>query len=154
MPLALLMIDVDFFKSFNDNFGHVEGDHALRTLADTLKICIERPGDLAARFGGEEFAILLPGTDRDGAGKIAIAIRQAVAALAVPHEASPLGVLTVSIGVAARRPTAQEPRSSLVEAADAALYTAKTAGRDRIAFDGDKGALRFGWQRTRSPRVA
>ena len=119
-----------------------------------MRLCIERPGDLAVRFGGEEFAILLPGTARDGASKIATSIRQAVAALALPHEASPLGVLTVSIGVASRRPTAEEPPSSLVEAADAALYTAKAAGRDRIVCEGDKGATRFGWQRTRSPRVA
>ncbi len=154
MPLSLLMIDGDFFKSYNDTYGHVEGDHALRSVAEALKTCIDRPGDLAARFGGEEFAVLLPGADRDGAGKIAVSVRQAIAALAVPHEGSPLGILTVSIGAASRRPTLREPPSSLVEAADAALYSAKAAGRDRIGYDGDKGAVRFGWQRTRSPRVA
>ena len=140
--LSLIMLDGDFFKAFNDTYGHIEGDQALRLIADTLRRAVERPGDLVARFGGEEFVVLLPGTDREGANQIAEAIRQAVRDLALPHAGSTLGILTVSIGVASRWPRPQEGVATLIEAADAALYLAKADGRDRIVLDQGIAAAR------------
>ena len=152
--IALLMIDSDFFKAFNDTYGHLEGDHALKSLADTMKMCVERPGDLVARFGGEEFVVLLPNTGVDGANTIALAIRHAIADTALPHATSPFGQLTVSIGIAVRQPAGQDTRSDLVEAADAALYTAKAEGRDRIVLAGTKPMARPGKRVTPTVRVA
>lgn len=134
--LGLLMIDSDWFKAFNDTYGHVEGDHALRLIADTLTRAVERPGDLVARFGGEEFVVLLPSTDAAGAYTVAEAIKTAVADLAVPHAGAPGGVLTVSIGAASLWPRDYDVPASLIEAADTALYVAKAQGRNRIVVDG------------------
>lgn len=132
--ISLVMIDGDFFKAFNDTYGHVEGDEALRAIAETLRTCVSRPGDLVARFGGEEFVALLPRTDSAGADRIARSIRQAVVAIARPHRGSPMGFLTVSLGVASQQPASTDPASALIEAADSALYTAKSQGRDRIVI--------------------
>jgi diguanylate cyclase (GGDEF)-like protein len=133
-PLALAMADVDGFKAYNDAFGHPQGDRCLAAIAGVLARSVGRAGDLAARYGGEEFVVLLPGVDRPSALQVAEAIRRGVAALAIPHPASPTGsVVTISLGVAACVPAQGSPMASLVSEADAALYRAKQAGRNRTA---------------------
>lgn len=131
--LALVICDIDHFKEYNDRFGHLHGDQALRQVAATLAAVISRAGDLAARFGGEEFVLLLPGTDQEGALRVFEEVRKRVRELALPHAASVTGLLTLSAGVAcmdAAHPYAVPEQ--LLEAADQALYAAKAAGRDRI----------------------
>jgi diguanylate cyclase (GGDEF)-like protein len=145
-PLSLLMIDVDSFKAFNDAYGHVAGDDALRQVAQAIRVCLRRANDLPVRYGGEEFAVLSPGTPLEGGRHIAEKIRLAVRALAIPHAASAHGVVTVSIGVAASaRERFLRDRNVLMAEADAALYAAKRAGRDcvqlaakEISADGNK----------------
>ena len=131
-PLSLLAIDIDYFKPFNDHAGHPAGDRCLMQVARALQRCARHPGDLVARIGGEEFAVLLPDTSATAAHRVAERIRDELAAVAVAHPASPLGPrVTVSIGIATR--TAAMPSAeSLSAAADAALYAAKRAGRDRV----------------------
>ncbi len=132
-PLAVIMLDVDRFKSFNDTYGHPGGDACLRALADTIKILARRPADLPARYGGEEFVILLPDTDAAGALALAERICAAVRSLEIPHAGSDFGFATVSMGVAVMLPdAATQGPAALVEAADAALYAAKHAGRNTI----------------------
>ncbi|HEU4845536.1 MAG TPA: diguanylate cyclase [Burkholderiaceae bacterium] len=134
-PLAILMIDVDFFKRYNDRYGHQAGDECLKRVALTLKERLKRPYDLAARYGGEEFACLLP--DTDGAGALAMAeeLRLAIAALALEHDDSPVADhVTISIGVAVTLPQADGDCAALLRLADQALYRAKDAGRDRCSL--------------------
>ena len=128
-PLALILVDVDRFKAFNDAYGHPAGDACLRAVSAALAGALRRPADLAARYGGEEFAVLLPGTDEAGAMATAVRIQDAVRAAAVPHSGSEFEVVTVSMGVAVLAPGGDGP-AALVEAADAALYGAKRAGRN------------------------
>ncbi|WP_457320070.1 diguanylate cyclase domain-containing protein [Roseateles sp. P5_E11] len=136
--LALLLIDVDHFKRYNDRYGHVAGDACLREIAAAIRGCIRRPADLAARYGGEEFAVLLPQTDAAGARAMAQRIVDAVADLALAHaDATPSCLVSVSVGWAAARPDLDASvvltrGESLVEAADRGLYAAKAAGRGRI----------------------
>lgn len=140
-PLALLMVDADLFKPFNDRYGHQAGDEALVGLAAQLRCVATRPGDLAVRLGGEEFALLLPETDADGALAIAETLRGLVATLGLPHAASPTGRLTVSVGASVLVPTPAMDRADLMRTADAALYDAKARGRDRASlFRGDRRA--------------
>lgn len=136
LPLAMLMIDADRFKSYNDTYGHPAGDQLIKALAQCIAGSIRRPGDLAARYGGEEFMVLLPNTAGPGAKRVAEGIRAAVLALAHPHAAAPRGIASVSIGVAALKPAPGRSSGDLVAAADAALYRAKEDGRDlvRTAF--------------------
>ena len=133
LPFALILLDVDFFKKYNDRYGHVAGDACLRRIAGAIASGARRPADLAARYGGEEFALILPDTDLDGAMAVAELIRAAAAALSIEHQDSPLGRVTLSLGVAAGYPAeeAEKPANFWVEAADALLYAAKAAGRDR-----------------------
>ncbi len=136
-PLALLMIDVDFFKRYNDRYGHLEGDECLRRVAAALGRCARRPADLAARYGGEEFVLLLPETTQEEGAHVARCCLEAIDAEAVPHEDSSVAShVTVSIGVASMRadPAGGDP-SMLVRSADAALYRAKAGGRHRWAAD-------------------
>jgi diguanylate cyclase (GGDEF)-like protein len=138
--LSLLYIDADWFKSFNDRYGHGRGDEVLQAVAGTLDANIRRPRDVAARHGGEEFAVVLPETDLAGARIIAENIRKAILALDAVHEASPYQRVTVSIGVASAAPSRESDRSMLQEASDRALYDAKNAGRNCVrgpAMDGD-----------------
>ncbi len=131
--LALIMLDVDLFKHFNDHYGHLAGDACLQTLAVTLaQMGARREGDLAARFGGEEFVVLLPETDTPAAMGVAQQIQQALQALALPHEGVPLGVVTVSFGVASVVPHRDQAPEELLRRADRAMYRAKQAGRNRI----------------------
>ena len=132
-PLALLMIDIDHFKAYNDHYGHQAGDNCLRRVATTLGASMQRAHDLAARYGGEEFVCMLPECDLEAAATKAEAVRLAVATLAIPHAASPSGdQVTLSIGVAAAIPSLQTHPDTLVSAADAQLYQAKVEGRDRV----------------------
>jgi diguanylate cyclase (GGDEF)-like protein/PAS domain S-box-containing protein len=130
--LALLMIDVDFFKTYNDHYGHPAGDECLRQVARLLQRHAKRPGDLVARYGGEEFAILLGNTDQAGACLVAEAVRIALVALALPHRGNPAGVVTVSIGLHSVEADEQAAGAALVKRADHALYAAKAAGRNTV----------------------
>jgi diguanylate cyclase (GGDEF)-like protein len=128
--LALLMIDVDHFKRFNDQYGHLAGDECLRTISAIIRENIKRPGDLAARYGGEEFAVVLPGTDYVGAFLVAEKIRRAVQQAGIEHNESTEGTVTVSLGVSACSPTSEESPDDLIDASDKALYVAKASGRN------------------------
>jgi diguanylate cyclase (GGDEF)-like protein len=131
--LALAMIDIDHFKSFNDTCGHVAGDACLRAIAGILHNDMSRPHDLIARYGGEEFACLLPDTDLEGARVKAEQLRHAVQSLGIPHEASGTApVVTISVGLETFIPTDELTPERLVAAADAQLYKAKHAGRNRV----------------------
>lgn len=128
--LALLMIDVDDFKRFNDHYGHLTGDECLRTIGAIIRANIKRPLDLAARYGGEEFAVVLPGTGYAGALRVAEKIRCAVQQAGIEHSESAEGTVTVSLGISACRPTDEDSPKALIGAADKALYVAKTSGRN------------------------
>ncbi len=132
-PIALLMIDVDFFKEYNDRYGHLAGDDCLRTLATGLVGRGVRAGDFIARFGGEEFAVIAPATSLADALALAEDLRAQVQALSVVHPLSPFGVLTISIGVANVPVSDEGGPLDLLNAADRALYRAKQSGRNRVA---------------------
>ena len=134
-PLALLMVDVDFFKPYNDHYGHQAGDDCLRRVAHFLRGAARRSGDLVARYGGEEFAVVAADTDLAAALSLAEAMRATVAAAAIPHAVTPVagGTATVSIGVAVTVPKFGETPERLLLRADAALYLAKSQGRNRVA---------------------
>ena len=136
-PLAVLMLDIDYFKQFNDRYGHIEGDRVLRDVAQCMQDQVLRPGDLVGRFGGEEFMIVLPKTDANGAVNVAERIRKAVADLAVPHAASEFGEVTLSVGLAVLVPTPKGASDALINAADKALYEAKSAGRNCVQLARD-----------------
>ncbi|MCK4893946.1 MAG: diguanylate cyclase, partial [Calditrichia bacterium] len=130
-PLALLILDVDFFKNYNDALGHPAGDEILRQLSDILK-AIVRDNDIVARYGGEEFAMILPSTDKKGAGILANRLRKKIEKYKFPHqEIQPNGTLTISIGIALYPENAID-RDDVVVAADRALYYAKERGRNRV----------------------
>jgi two-component system chemotaxis family response regulator WspR len=132
------MIDVDNFKLYNDTYGHVAGDEVLKRIARTVEGCLARPGDLAARFGGEEFAVVLPGTPLTGVELLAEKIRSAIEALQVPHENAAVGdVATVSIGGAVITPMPGMDMTALIEAADLGLYQAKREGKNRAVIAPD-----------------
>jgi len=132
-PLSLALLDIDAFKQFNDRYGHPAGDRALRSVARVAGAAMRRPGDLAARYGGEELLLLMPETDALDARRIAEAVREAVTALNIPHEASSAAPLvTVSIGGATLDPDSDEQQAELFEVADAQLYRAKQGGRNQV----------------------
>ncbi len=136
-PLSAVILDIDHFKAFNDTCGHLAGDACLQLVARHLGQHLRRASDLAARYGGEEFALLLPDTGLDGALAVAEDIRRGIAGLGHLHPGSPLGRLTVSLGVACRRPGSDGPPGGLLEQADRALYRAKAHGRNRVAAQGE-----------------
>ncbi len=131
-PISLLMIDVDYFKNYNDALGHPAGDECLRRVAQTLSRMLYRAGDMVARYGGEEFVMLLPATDSEGATALGRRIAAAIASLGIEHPASPIGYVTCSMGLATLTPGAGSDERELLDAADAALYMAKRSGRNRI----------------------
>lgn len=138
-PLALLMLDVDAFKQYNDHYGHQGGDDCLKMIASVLRDQLKRPSDFAARFGGEEFAVLLPETSVEGAKLVAESLCESVRACKMPHEASSvMPYVTVSVGVASCLPdSASGNGTDLIAAADKALYTAKSEGRNRVSIAED-----------------
>ncbi|HEY3320099.1 MAG TPA: PleD family two-component system response regulator [Planctomycetota bacterium] len=136
-PVALIMCDVDYFKKYNDHYGHLSGDECLKSVASAIKAVALRPGDLAARYGGEEFAMLLPHTDAEGAATVAEKIRTGVEKLRIEHarhDSEPC--VTLSLGVAALTPEMDQPAEQLIARADKALYAAKHGGRNRVALAG------------------
>ncbi len=134
--LGFLMIDVDNFKSYNDTYGHVAGDDVLKLVARAIESCLNRPADLAARFGGEEFAVVLPSTSAAGLRILGDKIRLAVEELAVPHTGSFAKCVTISVGGVTQVPQQGENVKQLIEAADLALYRAKRDGRNRVEVGG------------------
>jgi diguanylate cyclase (GGDEF)-like protein len=132
-PLSVLMLDVDWFKKFNDAYGHPRGDDALRAVAQAIAASLPRRTDIAARYGGEEFVVILPGTATAGAHAVAERIRETVERLAISHSGSTYGRLSVSIGVATlvAEDRAGAP-AALLARADAALYLAKAGGRNAV----------------------
>ena len=132
-PLSLILLDVDFFKLYNDRYGHQAGDDALRVVADTLKSALKRPADLVARFGGEEFACILPETAFDDALVIANQLEQKIRDLAIPHQSSTVdAVITISVGLATRINNTGSDATDLIGLADSLLYKAKHTGRGRV----------------------
>jgi diguanylate cyclase (GGDEF)-like protein/PAS domain S-box-containing protein len=133
-PISLVLADIDFFKQYNDTYGHLMGDDTLRTVAKTMDATFKRSIDLVARYGGEEFVALLPGTDLDSALDLVASIRIQVKALKIEHQGSPFGRLTLSFGLACMVPQLGQPPDSIIDMADQALYQAKANGRNCIAI--------------------
>ena len=133
-PVAAIMMDLDEFKAFNDAYGHQEGDRCLQRVAMVLTNAVQRAGDLVARFGGEEFVLLLQGADEASAAAIAERLRASVEAIGIEHDGSSVArVVTISLGVASVVPAAGVESADLIAAADTALYRAKAEGRNRVA---------------------
>ncbi|WP_027468419.1 diguanylate cyclase [Deefgea rivuli] len=132
-PLSVALLDVDFFKPYNDFYGHAMGDRVLQSIARVLSGNLKRPCDVAARYGGEEFVLIMPDTPLDGALELAEALCRAIAELHIPHEKSTdYACVTVSIGIASSRAAVQPTADSLLQVADSRLYQAKAAGRNRV----------------------
>lgn len=133
--LSLILCDIDFFKPYNDTYGHLMGDDCLSQVAQAMDYAINRPGDLLARYGGEEFVILLPETDRAGAMAVAESLKHNIDSLEIPHKASKArDTVSLSIGVTTQIPDPELTPQELIDRADQALYTAKESGRDQIRF--------------------
>ena len=133
--LSLILMDIDFFKKFNDNYGHAMGDDCLKKVARTIKKALNRASDFAARYGGEEFASVLPNCDIEGAVQTAQVIRKAVFNLNIPHEQSKAAEwVTLSLGTASIYPQKEDSPLLLIKSADEALYKAKENGRNRVDF--------------------
>jgi diguanylate cyclase (GGDEF)-like protein/PAS domain S-box-containing protein len=132
-PLSLIMVDIDFFKQYNDRYGHIQGDDCLKRVAQVLKVGANRPRDFLARYGGEEFVLVLPETEEDGAEHVATRCREALMMERIPHEASPVApTVTVSIGVGTKVPTAEDDPLRFVDEVDQRLYRAKQGGRNSL----------------------
>ncbi|HNE41925.1 MAG TPA: diguanylate cyclase [Rhodocyclaceae bacterium] len=136
--IALLLCDVDYFKRYNDTYGHQTGDQCLKAVADALASAVGRTSDIVARYGGEEFVVVLPDTSVGGILFVAEKLRHGVHCLAIPHSASERGFVTISVGIASAVPTRGLTPAALIDRADRALYRAKQGGRDRVCrFDPD-----------------
>ena len=132
-PLSALMLDVDHFHSYNEAYGHLVGDDCLARISERLRTGMRRGGDLVARFGGEEFAVILPDTDLAGALVVGEELRRGIQDLAIPHVASNVAAsVTISVGVACIVPSSERAPMALLAAADEALYLAKARGRNRV----------------------
>lgn len=132
-PLSLIMIDIDCFKAYNDNYSHMSGDDCLRRVAKVLSSKIRRPGDFVARYGGEEFVVILPATHAEGAAIVAETLRAGVEGLGIPHAYSQISDrVTISLGVASTFPKLESSPVTLITTADKALYQAKREGRNRV----------------------
>jgi len=135
-PLSLILCDIDFFKVYNDTYGHPAGDECLRQVAKIIRQAAKRPADLVARYGGEEFAVILPNTEVEGALHLAEVIRLSVKALSIVHTGSQVSeYVTLSLGVACVIPSSESSPEELINDADKALYKAKVAGRDRVELN-------------------
>jgi diguanylate cyclase (GGDEF)-like protein len=129
--LSLMLCDVDYFKDFNDTYGHLEGDQCLRDIAETIKSTLQRPSDNVARYGGDEFVIILPGTSLKGALQLAEQVRERVNQLRILHEASPIANhVTMTIGAGSGFPNVATPEDKFIWLADKVLYEAKAKGRN------------------------
>ena len=134
-PISIIMLDLDHFKIFNDTYGHQQGDRMLKTVASLMKLEAKRPTDLAVRWGGEEFIVLLPGTNIDGAAEIAERIRDKTEkTVIIGHDGKTQMNITVSLGVASITPGLDDKIEDFIERVDVALYTAKRTGRNRVCF--------------------
>lgn len=143
-PLALILCDIDYFKRYNDHYGHPAGDHCLKLVATAIAHSLQRPTDTVARYGGEEFVILLPNTNLEGALVIAERIRQVISQLQIPHTASEVATnVTVSLGVASCIPRLDLPCAELITAADQALYQAKAQGRNTCCISSETNSNRI-----------
>jgi diguanylate cyclase (GGDEF)-like protein/PAS domain S-box-containing protein len=131
-PLSMLLIDADLFKSYNDAYGHLRGDSCLKQIAEAALDVVTRPGDLVARFGGEEFAIILPSTGNEGAMQVALEICESLRRRKLIHSSSPFGIMTISVGCATLAPKLGEHATDLIEMADKALYHVKRSGRNHV----------------------
>jgi len=131
-PLSLLLLDVDLFKSYNDTYGHLRGDSCLKQIAEAAQDVVTRPGDLVARFGGEEFAVVLSNTPNDGAMRVAEQVCASLRQRRLPHSGNPFGYMTISIGCATMVPALGQHSSTLLQQADDALYAAKRNGRNQV----------------------
>lgn len=141
-PVSLIMIDVDYFKNYNDNYGHQQGDECLARISDTLSRTLNRSRDLVARYGGEEFVAVLPDTNEDGALRVAEAMRAEVEALMLEHVYSGIGRhVTISVGVSTIIPGQATKTASLLHAADRALYQAKRSGRNCVVVYAENGKV-------------
>lgn len=133
LPISLILFDIDFFKAYNDTYGHQAGDDCLKQVANIADTLVRRPADQLARYGGEEFAVILPNTSREGAAIIAEKIRMAVSGRKILHRASSIAeCVTISVGAMTMQPTPLQAAAELVERADKALYQAKQSGRNRV----------------------
>lgn len=131
--MSAILVDIDFFKRYNDNYGHLEGDECLKKVAQALKDTLRRPKDFVARYGGEEFVVALPNTDLEGAIFVAENLRKGIEALAIPHETSSLSpIVTISLGVHTVLPNRETSFKKFMDEVDQALYLAKQAGRNRV----------------------
>lgn len=141
--VGLIMIDIDHFKGYNDHYGHLEGDKCLQLVAKTLKEQAQRPRDLVARFGGEEFVVVLPSVHFEGMKVVAERIQSAIAELRMPNAGSDTSsMLTVSLGLAWAEPSPEDSITTIIEAADEALYAAKAGGRNRYSETVDLASIR------------
>ncbi len=134
-PLSLILLDVDFFKPYNDCYGHTQGDKCLQQIASALSECFQRAGELAARYGGEEFGVIIPGAGEQAACKLADEFRQAIWRTELPHEKSPIADrITVSVGIATLTPVSDRliTEEEVIDSADRSLYQAKLSGRNRV----------------------
>ena len=137
-PLSMLLLDIDYFKRYNDTYGHQAGDDTLIKVAQTLSRICKRPGDLVARYGGEEFVIILSDTTLEGAIRIAEKAKEAIEKKKIAHRKSTVSeYITISIGVASVIPTAKLTHEDVLNSADKVLYVAKRNGRNRIEFSKD-----------------
>jgi len=144
LPLSIIMCDVDFFKLYNDHYGHPMGDICLSSVAHAIDYCVKRPADLAARYGGEEFAVLLPNTHAEGAAVVAESIRMKVQSLMIEHAASSVHqYVTLSLGVASAVPEYDADPRRLLEASDKELYEAKLTGRNKVCVRSISAAEQF-----------
>jgi len=152
--LSILMCDIDFFKLYNDTYGHQSGDECLRQIAQTLTLTMDRGGDLLARYGGEEFVAVLPGTSLQGASVVAEQMRQAISQLAIAHPGTPSAHVTASFGVASAVAMPETDPQLIVGAADLALYKAKHGGRNRVCQTSSLDPQKNRARQTRTPPVA
>ncbi|MEE9542518.1 MAG: diguanylate cyclase [Thermodesulfobacteriota bacterium] len=132
--ISLMMIDIDYFKDFNDTYGHQPGDECIKRVASSIDGILNRPGDIVVRYGGEEFAVVMPGTDKEGALVLAEKLRAEIEGLNIEHRSTATGRVTISIGVANMKPGKKDSPEALFTIADKALYKSKQDGRNRVTF--------------------